>query len=287
MCLNPNAVSLLISSNGSRSVIFQPKNFSPGDYTDPDGFRHISFFVPCGLCLECKASHAREWAVRCLHELKNHEKACFITLTYDDDHLPSDCSLQIEDLQKFWKRLRKKYGKFRYFACGEYGEQNSRPHYHAIVFGLDFPPDQRNENGVKDNKDLSDVWQNGITSCDSVNFNTCCYVARYCVKKLSEKELAGRVPEFVVMSNRPGIGFNYAEQYGKDVMERGYIINKGFKIKLPRYYGKKVKDYDEEFYKLKKEENYKKINFENLDYHELDRKSRFLSYNNQKKRKGL
>lgn len=287
MCYSPLSLSLLISPSGSRSVVFSPKNFSPGDYVDNDGYRHISFFVPCRKCLECKASHAREWAVRCMHELKNYEKSCFITLTYDDAHLPSGGTLVKSDLQKFWKRLRKKYGKFRYFACGEYGEQFQRPHYHAIIFGLDFPPDERNSQGVKDNKALSAVWHNGITSCDDVNFNTACYVARYCVKKLSPIELGDRLPEFVVMSTVPGIGYDYGKDFGVQYMEQGFLMNKGFKLAVPRYYEKVQKKIDKDFYDYVKADRLNRMRFQDLDFDKLRRKEKFCEYNQQRKRKGM
>ena len=65
-----------------------------------------------------------------------HPHNAYITLTYNDDHLPANGSLQPRDLQLFWKRLRKaRTPGIRYYACGEYGDQTARPHYHAIIFG--------------------------------------------------------------------------------------------------------------------------------------------------------
>ena len=100
--------------------------------------------IPCGKCIGCRLAHSRSWAVRCVHESTLHEHNCFLTLTFDDDHLPSDHSVHVRDVQLFLKRLRKSLGdtKVRFFACGEYGAKNDRPHYHLIIFGYDFSDDR-------------------------------------------------------------------------------------------------------------------------------------------------
>ena len=96
--------------------------------------------LPCGQCYACRIAKSREWASRCVMESKLHKENCFITLTYNDEHLPSDLSLQKDDFTKFIKRLRKNTGdKIRYYACGEYGDLYQRPHFHACLFG--YRPD--------------------------------------------------------------------------------------------------------------------------------------------------
>lgn len=111
------------------------KGLDPIKY--PDGLT-----VPCGKCLGCKIKKRSEWSMRCIHELTQHEKACFLTLTYDDRHLPTDFRVHKEHLQKYFKRLRKNDKRpFKYFACGEYGDMFGRPHYHAILFGYGLSPD--------------------------------------------------------------------------------------------------------------------------------------------------
>ena len=96
----------------------------------------------CGQCMECRLAYSREWAIRITHESQMHGSNCFLTLTYDDEHLPRYGQLVKRDLQLFFKRLRKYAGRFRYVAAGEYGEQNRRPHFHAAIFGLDFSGDR-------------------------------------------------------------------------------------------------------------------------------------------------
>lgn len=92
---------------------------------------------PCGQCHQCRINIRRQKTLRNMLELTDHAHASFLTLTYNDDHLPPNALLDYSDFQKFIKRVRKDY-PIRYFACGEYGERNTRPHYHAILYG--FPP---------------------------------------------------------------------------------------------------------------------------------------------------
>jgi len=110
---------------------FGYKQINPSEY--PDGL-----LVPCGKCMHCRVAKRREWSLRMLHELDEHEDSIFITLTYDEDNVPENMSLRKADLQKFFKRLRKALGDrtIKYFACGEYGDKTERLHYHSIIFGL-------------------------------------------------------------------------------------------------------------------------------------------------------
>lgn len=146
--------------------------FDPA-YNRPD---HIE--LPCGRCVGCKLDRSREWANRCMLELKYHDSAYFVTLTYNDAHAPTayyvddgtgECftslTLRKRDFQLFMKRLRKAFpeDKIRYFAAGEYGEHTMRPHYHAIIFGLrldDLVPYQRSEKGdwYYKSQSLQRVW---------------------------------------------------------------------------------------------------------------------------------
>ena len=103
-----------------------------------DGYCDLEVQVPCGQCVGCRLERSRQWAIRCVHEASLHSRNCFITLTYDDAHLPG-ISLVPRDYVLFMKRLRKMFGAgIRFFHCGEYGSINFRPHHHAIIFNFDF-----------------------------------------------------------------------------------------------------------------------------------------------------
>lgn len=219
--------------------------------------------IPCGHCIDCRLKYSREWANRCMMELSYYEpvECWFLTLTYDNEHLcdvNSDIfpgTLVKEDLQRFWKRLRRynEYhdipGNIRYYACGEYGSNTLRPHYHAIVYGLpvvDLESWERSKSGFTLFRSplLEKIWQNGIVCLSPVTWDTCAYTARYVLKKvdhdikLYHKE--GVEPEFIVMSRRPGIGRKYYDEHSKNIYRFDEIILKdkdgGRKVRPPKYF---------------------------------------------------
>lgn len=243
----------LKNPSGKRSVVFNLR----------DAYSDMPVQVPCGQCIGCRLERSRQWAIRCLNEASLHEDNAFITLTFNEQHKPSDGSLYKPDFQKFMKRLRKHFPnkKIRYFHCGEYGEKLSRPHHHACLFNIDFPDkilfSDRNNINLYTSKILTKIWPFGFSTIGEVNFETAAYCARYITKKITgdiaEGHYAGRIPEYVTMSRRPGIGHNWFKKYQRDVFPHDYmIIRNGIKTKPPKYY-----DYiysltnPEEFAKLK------------------------------------
>lgn len=215
-----------------------------------EGYIDRKVQIPCGRCIGCRAETVKKWAVRCVHESKLHDSNCFITLTYDDNHLPVNGTLVKRDFQLFMKRLRKAYSrqKIRFFHCGEYGEKMLRPHYHAILFGFDFDDKELKVTGsgkpIFESKKLLDIWGQGFVSIDEVNYQTCAYVARYVVKKINgdkaDDHYQGRIPEYATMSRRPGIGLGWLEKYSSDVYPLDKVVLDGGKIvRPPRYYDEK------------------------------------------------
>lgn len=248
-CFKPLEGYLSATKNpsGKRSVLFTTK----GALLD----RKVK--VPCGQCIGCRLERSRQWAVRCVHEASLYKSNCFITLTYSDEHLPSDRSLDVSHFQKFMKRLRKKYGKnIRFFHCGEYGEQLGRPHYHACIFGFDFPDKvlwKTTSQGLNlyVSDSLNKLWGNGYATIGDVTFESAAYVARYVLKKVTGDAAASHYqvidfetgeisclkPEYVTMSRRPGIGRGWYDKYGTDVHPSDVmVIRGGVKVRAPRYY---------------------------------------------------
>lgn len=200
-----------------------------------------------------------------------HEECCFLTLTYDDAHCPEDGSLRQRDLQLFLKRARKRLGvKLRYFACGEYGENFGRPHFHVCLFGFDFVFDRvlfKKSGGGFDiytSALLSSIWTDGFASVGELSFESAAYVARYVCKKvtgdqakthyaklsLATGEIYEAVPEFARMSLKPGIGSDWYDKYWSDVFPRDFVVMNGMKVKPPRYYDGKFAAQDEEAFTL-------------------------------------
>lgn len=211
-------------------------------------------------------SRSREYAIRCMHEAKMHTEhgSSFITLTYAEECLPNDGSVHLSHVQKFMKRLRKNSGKkLRFFACGEYGERLSRPHYHLIVFGEDFSSDRypwkQQEGGMLYRSPfLESCWGDGFSTIGEVTFESAAYVARYIMKKVVGDEAeehytvedhTGRKmvlnPEFVTMSTKPGLGRSWFEKYYKsDVYSQDCVVFENRRYEVPRYYDKLLEEKD-------------------------------------------
>lgn len=191
-----------------------------------------------------------------MHEAKLHEENSFVTLTYAPSKLPPHGSLCYRDVQLFFKRLRKERGRFRYFVCGEYGEELKRPHYHALLFGLGFPDRVRikksGDNELFESPALARLWTHGFVSIGAVTEQSARYVADYGLKKVGGSlakyhyermdpdtgELIQLEPEFVRMSLKPGIGAGFFFKFFSDIYPRGRVIVKGKEVPPPRYYEK-------------------------------------------------
>lgn len=226
--------------------------------------------LPCGVCPSCKLQKARQWSHRCVAESMLHKHNYFVTLTYNDKTLPAGGfapSLRKSDLQKFWKRLRSEGFVFRYFACGEYGSTTFRPHYHAIIFGLELPegdliPYKKTDDGLLcSSQTLERVWQLGYVVVGEVNEQTCNYVSRYTVKKSKEDmqryyDLFEVEPEFICMSRRPGIGHDWFLKHGLDMYHNQWYSYKGesgaARLYPTKYWTNMLEELDSEFYEAYK-----------------------------------
>ncbi|AXH77355.1 MAG: replication initiator protein [Microviridae sp.] len=168
------------------------------------------FLLPCGSCVGCQISRAREWAIRCSLELQLHPVASFVTLTYAEKYVPPTLSRGPDGhLSRFVRYLRRDVGKFRFFGCGEYGDQGGRPHYHAILFG------------TADREAAQAAWSKGFVTMSEVTPERISYTAGYCAKKLGffrpkgeevhfeTGEVYVHQPPFLQMSRRPGIAGDF------------------------------------------------------------------------------
>jgi len=236
--------------------------------------RHLE--LPCGQCISCRLAKTREWAIRCVHEAQTHEKNSFITLTYNEDNLPENNSVDVKHWQVFAAKLRRQMGPFRFLHCGEYGDENNRPHYHACLFGIDFADDrvvitQKDGHILWQSPQLEKLWGLGFATIGPLNFDTAAYCASYTQKKVrgpkihdQENKTQKRInyesdslrlvakayqrvdpdtgeittvkPEYATMSRRPGLGAKWFEKYLSDVYPDDYVVMKGKKFRPPKYY---------------------------------------------------
>lgn len=233
--------------------------------------RHEVLELPCGRCIGCKLRRVSDWALRCVHEASLHERASFLTLTYRTSRLPPNRSLLKRDHQLFFKKLRQVLARLvhgpstrehpavhvRYFMCGEYGAKKGRPHYHAVLFGWDFPdrelvPNPKNhDQPLFTSKLLEETWGHGDVRIGEVTPASAAYVARYTLKKLRAEEgdreylQTGREAPYVVMSK--GIGRAWFKTFRSDVFPRDSCLDPDTRTPraVPRFYDKLLQEVDE------------------------------------------
>nr|QJB19390.1 MAG: replication initiator protein [Microvirus sp.] len=238
------------NASGKRSLVFSEKEGIDGTRMD----------IPCGHCIGCRLDRAAEWQSRLIHESKMHERSCFLTCTYTPENLPPGGTLVKKHFQDFLKRLRKHTnGGIRFFACGEYGDTTRRPHYHALIFGYDFSDKKNYGKGSKGDvlyvsKTLDTLWSHGACYIGSVTPDSCGYVARYIMKKVTGDlaedhyrvvdtttgEIHQLLPEYIHMSTRPAIGLSFYEKFSDEIHRSDFVLVKGKKRKTPRYYDKQL-----------------------------------------------
>lgn len=239
-------------ATGKLSIVFNKAKAQMGIHAP-------TLMLPCGQCVGCRLERSRQWAIRCVHEASLYEQNAFITLTYSDEHLPADRSVNHRPFQLFMKRLtkytRKEYGHgVRFYMCGEYGENFGRPHFHACLFGHDFEDKtlwkMERDIPLYRSKKLEELWPYGYSTIGGVTFQSAAYVARYIMKKITGEaaanhyewmdpetgEFHNRKPEYTTMSRRPGIGSRWLEKYRSDVYPDDFVVINGKKMKPPKYY---------------------------------------------------
>ncbi|QCQ85108.1 replication initiator protein [Blackfly microvirus SF02] len=259
-CYHPTPTwrSRQVNSSGKRSLVFSENQGIDGTRMD----------IPCGGCIGCRLDRAADWQTRLIHESQDFFFKAFITCTYSSEHLPADGSLNKKHFQDFLKRLRKKIEpqKIRFFACGEYGENLQRPHYHALIFGYDFPDkkihSKNNKTGdiLYTSKLLEETWGKGFCTTGSVTPDSCGYVSRYMMKKVrgdaavehyrrvntTTGEIINLLPEYIHMSTKPGIGHNFYEKHSKQIQQQDDVIINKTKRRVPPYYDKLTAKQDPE-----------------------------------------
>lgn len=241
-----------------------------------------NFNFPCGSCLDCKKRRASGWGYRLRNELKHSETAYFITLTYDNDHVPITkngfttlSKIHLKNTIKVWRQTQLRNAKkeakkhnldstipsIKYYYVGEYGGQYKRPHYHIIIFNIQLTTILSNK-WVKLVKNSPQIylngkhlftinsWKYGHITIGQVEEASVMYTLKYICKgktvPMHKKD--DRTPEFSAMSK--GIGKNYLSEknikwHYEDILNRYYLTLPGqIKVPMPRYYKEKIYDED-------------------------------------------
>jgi len=234
---------------------------------------HSKMEVACGQCLGCRIDHRLMWSIRIVHESCMYPDNSWVTLTYRDPsacndkqfknghYIPEKYSLTPSHVADFIRALRKANApkEIRYFYCGEYGDENQRPHYHMCIFNHSFEDQElwKDDEGVYiyTSAELQKYWPWGFTTVAELNVHTAAYTAGYALKKITGRkandhylrcdeygEAYWLMPEYIRMSTgrkRPsGLGAKFYEKYSTDIFpsDTSPIPGYGSSQLVPRYY---------------------------------------------------
>lgn len=219
--------------------------------------------LPCGKCIGCRTDKATQWANRCSHEAQQWPANTFLTLTYDDDHLPEAGHLKAKDLQLFIKRLRQhahrnrssingdRRAGIRFLACGEYGEHTNRPHYHALLFNCGFTDQKKVGKDLYESETIARLWPHGQNRVGEATAASAAYIAQYNLKKQGQGDHDAdgvwRPAPFLRMSLRPAVGNGWITKYATD-LTHGYLVENNRKHPIPRYYQNQLKKHKPELW---------------------------------------
>lgn len=251
---------------------------------DSENYEQIE--IRCGKCLGCRMDYSQMWAARMTHEAQYHTNNWFLTLTYNDEHLPTNERINLETgelqtsktlvkghVQEFIKRLREKYTldkheetRIRYYACGEYGPKGGRPHYHLAIFNAPIVSLKKIGTGAKGSNlysspEIEKIWGKGFITIGELTAASAGYIARYMLKKQKGDDKAFYEEEniqapFTLQSTKPGIGLNYYQDHKEEIYMQDCVVlsanGKSRRIPVPAYYDKQLeKENPEQLKKIK------------------------------------
>lgn len=232
--------------------------------------------IPCGSCIGCRMDYSRSWMGRITKEATLYQNNCFLTLTYNNENLPTKDTINKETgelitghplvkkhVQDFIKRLRRQYEYhfghkgIRFYACGEYGGRTGRPHYHLAMFNIDTTVfgdikligNNKQGDALFTSKTIERIWGKGFITIGDLTPQSAAYIARYMLKKQKGKgkewyyESKGIVSEYTSMSNKPGISRVWYEEHKDEywISDKLYIPQKNKtpqEVKTPTYFDK-------------------------------------------------
>ncbi len=269
-CTQPITVWQALDPERDQQITFKPQH----------SYAEREFKIPCGSkCDGCLISRSMQRAVQIYCELViTDTPSYFITLTFNDENMPPNYSLDKSLITKAIKLMRKKISKFRFFQIQEYGGSTQRPHGHMVVFGLDIPDLELYREKpylTYTSQILSECWPHGHVELNLLTIQTCIYIAQhdaakilkpipYHELKILESEtgefFTDREPESKSSSNRPGIGHDYYQKYKSEIYTTDSIVIDAMQFPVPKYFDTLLKREDPKLY-----EQIKQSRIENAD----------------------
>ncbi len=227
----------------------------------PIGFPSAGIPVPCGRCAACLESRRKEWCKRLLLESTCWPFSSFVTLTYDDNHLPW-CKLACKrHVQKFLKRFRHisrdydiPFVPFKYFIVSEYGSKHCRPHFHGLFFGLDFLLEPYRPRLVAMSKYplftseiLSDIWGLGYVTVDRLTSANIAYVSKY-ITKQSDKSHPTWSLKSIGLARDLFVNKHGLTDFGRSSVISGFVSvpsrHNPLRVRVPKFVDRYVERFD-------------------------------------------
>lgn len=219
---------------------------------DPQGRFDRILYVPCGKCAACMHNLRNDWIIRLKKEMDAASTCYFLTLTYDDEHLPINDAgfptLVKSDFVDWFKRFRERSNrdwsgaarlKMKYFAVGEYGGDLGRPHYHLLLFNYPFGIDNLHDIG-------HELWSKCVDyefDCRIGSGALIGYITKYMLKQYDDDSLdSSQLRPFRLLSKGLGksiVDDSYLVDYLRDARSRT-ISDGRFKYRVPRYFKDKI-----------------------------------------------
>lgn len=193
--------------------------------------------VPCGKCAFCLVNKRSQWMFRIHHEMRTQmHRGYFITLTYDEKHVPraydGRLSLRFRDVQLYLKKIRKQNYYAKYICVGEYGGQTLRPHYHLLIW-TDCP-----------DKNLEKIWAKGRIHFGTLTMASAMYTLKYIIQPKHGDIESGLEKTRAQFSKGLGLGYlnDAACHYhvGDYESPNVFSVIDGRMVGLPRYYKDKI-----------------------------------------------
>lgn len=266
--------------------------------------RRRNIEISCGHCLNCLIKKQSQIEFLSKKELletyKKGLSASFVTLTYDDNHLPINekgfLTLKRKDVQNFIKNMRRQMEyhnciiPFKYIYCGEYGDgthsttktgvSTCRPHYHLVFFGL-------GPETIK--KYTRKLWKNGLCDIGCLSAGGIRYLCKYMTKSTPDKNVK-KLREIANVQNpffyhSIGLGKDWILKNMDKIVEDEFTFNlNGKRYLFPKYVIQFVAvhkninylPYVRKF--IIKSENYQRAISKNIKFSVYDYETSFLRY---------
>ncbi|AXL15625.1 replication initiator protein [Microviridae sp.] len=180
--------------------------------------------APCRKCSQCMRDRKIAWIGRMLAAEQTAIETWFCTFTYGGGYENEDAYwLDYRDLQRTFKKMRRAGHKFQYVSVGEYGSENARAHFHAVIFWQSTPPDRvlglkYNMPNASDDERCS-FWEHGIVRYEEPKSQQA--AAAYMMDYLDKENMQKNALKF---SKNPALGQPYLLEYARERAVAGLAL---------------------------------------------------------------